>query len=533
MKGATLATLAARPNAQSDWEDVEELKRHGDVRASYDETYRIQIRMTRSSGEACDTQAALSWSASDVQVYLPLFEEVVATHTCDTIAVGGVLAEGAMCEKNSRAIAGLIGQPEVNLSRPISASISREIPGAYSETDAWDRALREEFSAALSPSLVVSLPRTVTVLRPDPLATFSLSCPANNGVPEAASVDSAQSPATAIRNSALALESCPPSLASLPALARAAELGVLAVNPRWTERSQTLERSPFAWTKWNCSTQAPGYSELPADLKVFPQEKLSWAERASSAVPNFEIVPTGREISGNPAEDPSDPASIKATNPLYQCDDLAIGRFVYNDSNRAIDRTSLFVGTRDNVDACATGEVLRTAAESSQIPEALRLQGNMFFRPGPVVEKERIETSVPPQDACVAFRLREGEDQGMGTKVPGGPFRESVVPAACQGDDARCRRVFAHFGGGQAGETKILSERAEELGANELFAAAPWTARTCGEETCGKVTIEENSPSPGMITSTASTKVRLTTLLGKEITLSHSHRERLEVQLAR
>jgi len=157
----------------------------------------------------------------------------------------------------------------------------------------------------------------------------------------------------------------------------------------------------------------------------------------------------------------------------------------------------------------------------------------MFFRPGPAIEKERIETTTPPQDLCLAFRVRESEVPGRGTKVAGGPFKEGAIPAACQGDDARCRRIFAHFGPGEAGETKVLTQKAEELGRQELFAAVPWSARSCGEETCGNVKVEENSPAPGMLTSTASTKVKLTTLLGKEITLSHSHRERLEVQLAR
>jgi hypothetical protein len=519
--------------AKDEWSDVKELIDHGEVTVSYRHTYRLQIRMTRNSGEHCDAGAALSWSASDVTFFLPLLEETVKTNTCDTIAVGGVLEEGAVCKKNSAAISGLIGQPQVNLARPISKSISREIANAYSEIDAWDRALQEEFSVELAPSLVVSLPRTVTLLHPDETATFSLACPANHGVSEEPRVDASQTPASAIRNSAQALTDCPPALASHPALARPAALGVQAQNPRWSERSQALGHPPFAWTKWNCSSTAPGYANLPQELQAYPQAKLTWVDRASSSVPNFEIVPTGRELEGNPTEDPNDPETIKATNPLYQCDEISIGRFVYNDSNRALDRSSLFVGIRDNVDACSTGQILRAAAENSQIPEAQRLLANMFFRPGAVVEKDRIETSTPPQDTCVAYRLREGESQGMGSKVPGGPFAEGVVPLACQGDNAHCRRVFAHFGGGQAGETKVLSARAEQLGENELFAAAPWTARTCGEATCGQVTVEENIPSPGMITSTASTKLRLTTLLGKEITLSHSHRERLEVQLAR
>ena len=174
---------------------------------------------------------------------------------------------------------------------------------------------------------------------------------------------------------------------------------------------------------------------------------------------------------------------------------------------------------------------MRQAAENAAfIPEAQRLLPTMFFSPGTPRRRDRIESTEPPANECVAFQLRDSQVVGRGERVAGGPFAEGETPAACSGT-AYCRRVFHHFGDGSAGETVVLTKQAEELGNRELFAAVPWTARSCGSQTCGNVHVQENSPVPGMLSATAQAKVRLSTLLGREVTLQHTHHERLETEL--
>lgn len=507
---------------------------HGRIRVAFESDQHIEVRFVRYSEAGCDSNTAIEWQATDIDVYTSLFQHLTpGTTTCAPREPGshGGSQELRCVPQNPQVRAEyLVGEPRV--LPPSGPPSTFHVPAAYSPSDALLQALESSLGSSIVslqnlPEFSGSL--SVSQGAPQSPRTFSISCPENPGAPELVSHDPHSTPAYAIRNSSRAMNLCPPDAEAHPDARGIMRFGPQLTNVRWTETAaRPVAHPPVSWVQSNCSVQPPRHADLPPALQEYPAGKLSWSE--GLAEPPFEIIATGREQVGNPDEDPSDPVVIKRTNPLFACAELSVGSLRYDDQNRQVPPSSLFVGIHDNIDGCDRGALLRQAAESSELPADIRLRSDLFFSPGPRRAVARVESQELPVNSCTAFELRQLQAPGLGEKVPGGPFPESVTPAACQGG-VSCRRMFAHFGEGEAGSTEVLTTRAEELGREELYAAVPWLARQCGEGPCGQVTVRPDYPSAGSVMAVARAEVPLTTLMGGSVTLEHAHRERLETKV--
>jgi hypothetical protein len=508
--------------------------RHGRIQVAFERDQYVEVRLVRYSEPGCDINTALEWQATDIDVYTPLFEHLApGTTNCAPRAPDSQGGSGALrCLPGDPRVKAeyIVGEPRV-LPPSGPPSVYR-IPAAYSASDALLQLLESSLgSSVVSLQNLSEFSGSLSVSRgaPQTPRTFSLSCPENPGVPDLVTHEPEATPAYAIRNSARATNLCPADAEAHPEAQALMRFGPELTNVRWTETAaRPIAHPPVSWVQSDCSVQPPLHADFPPALQAYPAEKLRWSE--GLADPPFEIITTGREQAGNPLEDPNDPLVLKRTNPLFACEELAVGSLRYDDPNPRIPRSSLFVGTHDNIDGCDRGALLRQAAEASEIPTDLRLRADMFFSPGPRRAVARVESQELPANSCTAYELRPLQAPGLGEKIPGGPFPESVVPAACQGS-VSCRRMFAHFGAGEAGSTEILASRAEELGREELYSAVPWLARQCGQGPCGQVTVRPDYPSEGSVMAVARAEVPLTTLMGGSVTLEHKHRERLETKV--
>ncbi len=504
---------------------------HGRLELSYDQQHRVEVRLLRDQDAGCNAQSTIGWAATDLDVYTPVFNHKENRETACTQVLSNNGTTECVPERRAVRPEYFVGEPRV--SPESTLSIDQVIPSAYSSSHALFLALQEHLgSGVVGPNQVASFGANLATEFVSPVAprTFSHACPQNTGVDELPDFVPGRTPAYAIQNSSRATQVCPATPANVASAAAAIPFQPILSNVRWSETGPTAVSHPaVTWVKSDCTVQAPVFDALPAALREYPRGKLTWSDVAAN--PSFEIVTTGRESVGNPSEDPNDPEFLKRTDPRYSCNDLAIGSFSYDDANQRVGRDSLFVGIHDNLDACDRGALLREAAESTNnIPAGIRLLPDMFFTPGRPRPVRRIESDDEPLNSCTAYQIREGQTQGLGDRVPGGPFLEGVLPLACQGQ-ARCRRLFSHFGDGEAGTTEILADRAEALGREELYAAVPWLARTCDSTRCGEIEVVPDSPAPGTITAIARAKVPLTSLLGGSITLEHKHRERLETEI--